>query len=106
MGMYVLADSCNREISLNWFDSLEEAKSALVDEYESVNRIEDGEISEDGMSAWCTARYSDNDWLIEEIPVADHLRGGLEKFKSTTGWRRLGAENAIKAFIRFIEEEA
>lgn len=105
MGMYVLADVCNREITLNWFDNQEEAKAVLMSEYESVSGVIDGEISEDGISAWNSARHSDNDWIIDEVPVDTYLRIAFEKYKDASGWRGLDAENAIESFIRFVGKE-
>lgn len=106
MGMYALVEVCNNEeIFVNWFSDLQEAKSALAQEFNSAYKVISGEISDDGMSGCLSARYRDSMWEIVEIPVSTHLCYEFDKFKQMTGWRGLDAENAIESFIRFVGKE-
>lgn len=104
MGMYMLIESCNRVIDVSWFDSLDEARSALASEYESSDAVTEGAICKYRNWAWASAWYYDCSWRITEVPVGDYLGKIFEEFRDKSGWKELDAESAVECFIRYIRE--
>mgnify|MGYP003305106530 CR=1 FL=1 len=67
MAKYMLIDTFEGEISVSYFDNLDDAKDKLREAFDDVYGVECEEICEDGMRAWSKSRVGVSGWLIEQI---------------------------------------
>ena len=66
---YMLISVCEREITTHLYDTLEDARTAMISDLESCIDLEDDEYEIEEMSAWANADDGDMncDWQIVEI---------------------------------------